>query len=460
MENTNFVSDFLEDMDNQPSPEVSSQPETTPAAEAANQASQPQEAVVIPPSVPREPALVESKIVIAGIPPITAETKTKPEQTEQKSAPTETVQESLLDDTDPFEAALKASENASKERVTAALAAKNPVFKHATVTEAITDADITFDDLRKKYETDFPELEDAKSISWTVNYGKVTETIAAPTKEKVYEVKAKIEQSDKFVAEIKKAKKEADKNPDCIVKPTVRAQKKGDCLTAMQKPTKFPSYKGFFTERDKAIESQKAISFVPARDGRIYEIRQNPIGIFQSPARAIGEFPDLTASFTPKLPKIPFFLLHQVIGFFREISRKATLEVLVHLVYDLKIQKYNVIVPKQKVTEMSVEAETEDYPEHVIHVMDIHSHNVMEAKFSPIDDGDEKATRLYGVIGRLNRVLPEISLRASNGGKFIELNADEIFDYEATYPEEWFDNVNHAMAEAICETEKVERCAA
>jgi PRTRC genetic system protein A len=394
MENTNCLNDFLEEMDND-----------NPFAAEVNE----------------------------------TETKIEIEQTAPKS------QEPLLDD--DFDAALKASAEKSKERLTGALADKNPIFKYAGTSEPITDKDITFDELRKKYESDFPELEDDKSISWTVTYGKINESISNPTKEKVFAVKAKIEKSDKFIADLKKAKKDTDKNPECVIKPTVSAQKKGDALAAM------PSYKGFFMNRDEAIESKKAISFVPARDGRIYEIRQNPIGIFQSPARAIGEFPDLIAKFVMGLPKIPMFLLHQVISFFRAILQKAELEALVHLVYNTNSEKYDVIVPKQKVTKVSVDAELQEYPEHLIHVLDIHSHNVMAAKFSATDDKDEKATRLYGVIGKLNQAIPEISFRASNGGKFIELNAEEIFDYDSTYPEEWFDNLNHAMAEAICESE-------
>ncbi|MDR2559036.1 MAG: hypothetical protein LBC86_05780, partial [Oscillospiraceae bacterium] len=130
---------------------------------------------------------------------------------------------------------------------------------------------------------------------------------------------------------------------------------------------------------------------------------------------------------------------------------------IVHLVYDTEVQKYNVIVPEQIITRVSVDSKREEYPEHVVHVMDIHSHNIMAAKFSSTDDRDEKETRLYGVIGRLDKIMPEVALRASNGGKFIELGADDVFDYEAIYPEEWFDNLDHKMAEAICRSEGSEQ---
>jgi hypothetical protein len=77
----------------------------------------------------------------------------------------------------------------------------------------------------------------------------------------------------------------------------------------------------------------------------------------------------------------------------------------------------------------------------------------MEAKFSKTDDNDEKVTRLYGVIGRLDKEFPDMELRASNGGKFINLKFIEIFDIDATYPDEWDNELNHSFAEAVCNAE-------
>ena len=462
MNDQNFLNNFLEEMDN-PNPFTESEPQTETSPVTVQEESKPiQEAESIPANFPKENAPVQPKVETAETPStIAEESESEPEQDEQEENPDEQTdspekdepQVSLLSD-DPFEAAIQKSAEQSKARLIGTLAAKNPVFKYGNVSEPITDKDLTFDDLRKKYENDFPEFEESKKISWTVTYGKISETVVSPTKIKIFTFKASIEKSDKFIAELKKAKKDEDKNPDCIVKPTVTAQKKGDASALPAAEALMPSYKGFFVDYDEAIKSGKAICFVPAKDGQIYEVRKNKIGIFQSPAKAIGEFPEISTKFVMSLPKIPMFLLYQVISFFRAISRKAKLEVLVHLVYDTEIQKYNVIVPTQKVTNVSVDSKTEEYPDHIIHVMDIHSHNVMSAKFSSIDDNDEKVTRLYGVVGRLDKAMPDISLRASNAGKFIELNSEEIFDFESTYPEEWFDNLDHAMAEAICESEQ------
>ena len=77
-----------------------------------------------------------------------------------------------------------------------------------------------------------------------------------------------------------------------------------------------------------------------------------------------------------------------------------------------------------------------------IHYMDIHSHNTMNAFFSKVDDKDEKATRLYTVIGKLNEHNPEIKTRISNGGKFLNIDPAQVFEIaDFSFPKEWEDNV-------------------
>ena len=116
-------------------------------------------------------------------------------------------------------------------------------------------------------------------------------------------------------------------------------------------------------------------------------------------------------------------------------------EALVHILYDTIHRKYTLRVPKQELTAVSVDSVMEeDYPDYLIHVMDIHSHNTMPAKFSDTDDRDEKATRLYAVAGRFDQVFPEIAVRASCGGRFIPLRPEEVFesDFKAyPYPPIW-----------------------
>jgi PRTRC genetic system protein A len=383
------------------------------------------------------------------------------DNSDETSEPSEAVQRSLPeneeDDDDEFEKALKKCRTASDGRVIANLATKTPIFKHANFSDPIADTNLTFEDLRKKYEADIPELEAKENVSWTVFYGKCTQAVSKPDNEKIADVKAKIEKSKAFIDSLKNAKKNIDKNPECLVKPFVKSGKKGD-TAAMALPMPMPSYKGFYFDADEAVKSSKQINYVPSRDGTIYEIRKNTIGIFQSPAKAIGEFPQLQPKFIPKLPKIPMFLLYRIISFFRTVSTNYQLEALVHLMYDTKTKSYSVKIPKQKLTKHSVDAVFEQYPDDIIHVMDLHSHNTMAAKFSKTDDNDEKATRLYGVIGRLDKEIPDMSIRASNGGKFINLKFGDVFDVDATYPESWDDELNHSFAEAVCTAEITATC--
>jgi hypothetical protein len=74
--------------------------------------------------------------------------------------------------------------------------------------------------------------------------------------------------------------------------------------------------------------------------------------------------------------------------------------------------------------------------------MDIHSHNRMKAFFSGIDDKDERATRLYTVIGRLDKYFPDIKTRISNGGKFHDIDPIEVLEFvDSSFPLKWSVNV-------------------
>jgi hypothetical protein len=66
----------------------------------------------------------------------------------------------------------------------------------------------------------------------------------------------------------------------------------------------------------------------------------------------------------------------------------------------------------------------------------------MQACFSEEDDRDEKATRLYTVIGKLDGFVPEIKTRISNGGTFLDIDPAEVFEhFSAPFPEEWKNKV-------------------
>ncbi len=59
-------------------------------------------------------------------------------------------------------------------------------------------------------------------------------------------------------------------------------------------------------------------------------------------------------------------------------------------------------------------------------VLDIHSHGVMPAFFSSTDNLDEQGLRLYMVVGRLDKLIPEVKLRVGVYGYFAPIRLEEI----------------------------------
>ena len=422
------------------------QAEPVPAAPPTAQPAAPQEVIPTPapdvqnPQTPQAVTTVQQQVIPQTQPIVQQQPMVQPQPVVQQpvmqqAAPNPApVQETMLD---KFDMVMQNLEVQGEKRMLDALAAKPAIFSYAKVKENIEDRDSTFEDLRQKYEADFPELSDPKTISWTVNYGKTTKSVSNPGSDKVYDIKAEIENSKAFKEALKKAKTDADKNPECIVKLFKKAQTKGEALSGI---------KELCLTKAEAAQTNKPIVLLPSKDGRVYEQRRNEIGCFTAPAENVREFEDIQAEFKMALPKIPAHIFSKVMGFFKSISDELHYEVLVHILYDTEEKEYIIKVPKQRISEASVNSETDEpYPDRYIHVMDFHSHNTMPAVFSGTDNADEKETRLYAVAGRFNRTFPEITVRAGCAGKFIPLNPEDVFegDFFGSYPEEWKENIRH-----------------
>jgi hypothetical protein len=298
--------------------------------------------------------------------------------------------------------------------------AKPPVFSHASASEPIEDTAQTFDDLRTAKSEDFPELEDANRVSWEVTYGKIKKYVSTgdAKKKKIGELKSEIEASKEFAKDLKTSK---DKNPTCFVKPRITAQSKG----------RIAAYKGVFTNLDTARASGRAICLVPGRDGSVYEIRKTETGEYITPASGCAELSEIRAGFLPALPRVPGSVLLEITDFFRTIMEKnGGSEAIANIYWDKKCREYFICIPKQRVTRTSAESDLTNAPdsERCLHYADVHSHNTMPARFSARDDADEKATRVYIVLGRLDEDRPEIGIRVSSGGKHIPVDYALIFD--------------------------------
>lgn len=327
---------------------------------------------------------------------------------------------------DPFEAALAQANQKQAEKDKSGLVLKLPIFSYANAKEEIVDTSKTFDELRNEKAEDFPELDDATAVSWKMAYGTITKTVSTPKKTTIASLKKQIEESKEFMDCLKKAKGEIE----CKVIPSVTAKKKG--IVA--------SYKGVANSLEEAVSSGKQIVFVPSSDGKIYEVRNNQIGTFIAEADSVSLFSKVRAGFIPALPKIPYSILSEIIAFFKTfVTEKSENEAMANIYWSFEEEKYRVHVPKQTVTKASVDTNLPDIDEEkFLLVMEVHSHNTMGAVFSRTDDKDEIATRLYTVIGRLDKVFPDMTTRISVGGKHLVIDPAIVFDgIGGEFPEKW-----------------------
>ena len=313
------------------------------------------------------------------------------------------------------------------------LSEKPPVFEYAGATENIDDTSKTFDELRIEKATDFPELDDGKRVSWTVEYGKITKNVTDPKGMSIGKMKSDIEVSKEFTDSLKKAK---DKNPTCKVKPRVTAQSKGTVVAAT-------SYKGVFASMEDAVTSGKLITLFPARDGNVYEMRNNEMGRFITHSIGNSILSEAKAGFTPALPPVPFKRLLEIITLFRKIEHEGGKEALVNIYWDKQENRYFVDIPEQTASPISVDsrANPEYDNDRYIHFMDIHSHCKMSAFFSATDNRDERATRVYAVIGNVHGYFPEIKVRISNGGTYLEIDPSIVFaeyNHRKSLAKMWF----------------------
>jgi len=333
--------------------------------------------------------------------------------------------------TNPLAAAMEEAEKKQATATADSLFSKAPVFEYAAATDEIKDTGITFEQLRVEKATDFPELDDGKRVSWTMEYGKIVKTVSAPNKTVIGKMKKEIENSKEFLDALIKSK---DKNPTCKVKPRITAQSKG-----------IAGYKGVFANMEEAEASDKHIRILPARDGHVYEIRCTEAGKFIAPTENVKELSEVNAGFKPALPPVSFSIFSQVLTFFRYYMRDGReSEVMVYVYWDKQEQGYRISVPMQKVgpAHISVVIPTDETidADRYIHVADIHSHNRMPAFFSGTDDRNELATRVYIVVGRLNQDSPEIRARVSVGGRFVNIDARQVVEIPtmlATLPAEF-----------------------
>lgn len=160
-------------------------------------------------------------------------------------------------------------------------------------------------------------------------------------------------------------------------------------------------------------------------------IKNLPHGLFMARKGDEGEIVDFT--FGRKLPKIEGSLLRDVITYFKS---DLLVEACVRICYDVNIDKFFFVKAGGRRSGIHIDYDFSNSMSllcrpGIIVVMDIHSHNMMPAFFSCVDDADEleHPAGLFGVIGRLQNDEPEVLVRACMNGSACDLEVEQIFDF-------------------------------
>ena len=128
----------------------------------------------------------------------------------------------------------------------------------------------------------------------------------------------------------------------------------------------------------------------------------------------------LYPSFTLRTGRLPQEIWDAVVALAHAWSL-AGREVLLVVVHD-EATGYRVVRPQQLTGRTAVYYRPLDNV-----VLEVHSHHRFAARFSPTDDADEQALRLYGVLGRLGTARPEVALRVGGFGYFLPVPWEAVF---------------------------------
>lgn len=135
----------------------------------------------------------------------------------------------------------------------------------------------------------------------------------------------------------------------------------------------------------------------------------------------------ISLHYARKLPLIDRQFLDAIITLFR---KDLTKESMIMVCYNTVSKEYLLVQPEVDATKVTVDYRLPEllHSSSIIQVLQIHSHNTMPAFFSDTDNRDESMPLVYGVIGKLDMVQPEIRLRAGFNGAFQTLSLEEVFE--------------------------------
>jgi PRTRC genetic system protein A len=130
--------------------------------------------------------------------------------------------------------------------------------------------------------------------------------------------------------------------------------------------------------------------------------------------------------------KVPVRIYCEILRFFRSVEKhyKANLEAYVEIGYNPSTEDYFLYAPQQFVGPASVKYEINDFvkdnPGCWI-IGNFHSHPTFSAYFSGTDDKNDVRDQFSGVVGNIQKAMPEVNIRFAAGGKHIPLTFEDLF---------------------------------
>ncbi len=170
-------------------------------------------------------------------------------------------------------------------------------------------------------------------------------------------------------------------------------------------------------------------------DTAAYRYEESPLMAI----RAYKECPDADGCVRGELelhiPRIPFPVLKEVIGFFWDVYVLHQTEAVAQIFYSRKTGMFKTYIPRQTVSRADVVFDR-DYgletdPDWIL-VMEIHSHGACQAFWSKTDNQDELSHRLYAVAGGFSDFRYDsahIRVRGATGGYHVKVDAFCVFRF-------------------------------
>ena len=188
-----------------------------------------------------------------------------------------------------------------------------------------------------------------------------------------------------------------------------------------------------FSNEAEKLKENKPLSYVAASNG-MFQIRRSAVMDTVTKANDIKGLPAMTPGISIKVPKVPLTFFNQMVSFFKKIYETDTTEASLMLFYNKERNEFIPWAPLQVNAGAASNYKRDDDPEYTqmckdnTLVMVNHSHPWSGSPSpSSIDNGDEKESLLYMIIGNVKNT-PTFYLSTCPGGIRTQLNFFDVFE--------------------------------